>query len=308
MSVILVTGGAGFIGSNVVNGLLERGHKVLILDNLSSGYKKLVNKNSVFIEGSVDSDKDLSKSFKLKPEYVIHLAALFANQNSVDFPRLDLTMNGMGTLKVLEYSQKHGVKKVLYASSSCVYGHKEFMEEGDEIYHPDTPYAISKLLGERYCRFWVDHYGLDVVIVRFFNTYGPVEYPGKYRNVIPNFFKLALNKKPLPITGDGSETRDFCYVSDMVKGILGALFTATKPGDIFNLASGKETKIIELAKMINDIAGNHAGIEFFSRRKWDKVLKRRASIEKAYKSFGYQPSTELSGGLPLTYDWIKKNV
>jgi nucleoside-diphosphate-sugar epimerase len=308
MSKILVTGGAGFIGSNVAKELISSGHDTVVLDNLSSGRKELLPKNAHFIKGSVDCDRDLKKCFALKPEYVIHLAALFANQNSIEHPQKDLMVNGMGTIKVLEYSQTYEVKKILYASTSCVYGNKERTEETDEVFYLETPYAITKLLGERYCRFWVRQHGLDIVIVRLFNTYGPGEYPGKYRNVIPNFFKLALENKPLPITGDGNETRDFTYVTDVASGIIGALFSPTKAADIFNLASGRETSILDLAKMVNNITGNPAGIEFFPRRKWDGVLRRCGSIAKASVCFGYKPRVDLSAGLGLTHEWIKKHI
>jgi nucleoside-diphosphate-sugar epimerase len=190
-------------------------------------------------------------------------------------------------------------------SSSCVYGNNEVMTETDIDFDPDTPYAITKLLGERYCQFWANQFNLDVVSLRFFNSYGPHEYPGQYRNVIPNFFKRAMAGQPLTITGTGQETRDFTFVEDTVQGILGALFGRTKPGDVFNIASGRETSILELAEKINRITGNRAEIQFVPRRSWDRVSRRKGIIEKAQSTFDYRPLTDLDEGLEKTYNWLK---
>ena len=164
-----------------------------------------------------------------KPERVFHLAALFANQNSVEHPDRDLTVNGLGVVKVLEHAQRAGVAKVLYTSSSCVYGNKAVMRETDIDFKPDTPYAITKLLGEQYCRFWSEFHKLDTVMVRLFNTYGPGEHPGRYRNVIPNFMKLAMAGEALADHGTGEETRDFNFVADTVAGMILAMETPTTP-------------------------------------------------------------------------------
>jgi len=173
--------------------------------------------------------------------------------------------------------------------------------------HLDTPYQIHKLLGELYCNYFHEYYKLPVAIARYFNVYGPGEVPGRYRNVIPNFMWWALHRQPLPITGTGEETRDFTYVGDIIDGTLrlGALEEAV--GETFNLASNTETKIIDLAKMINEITGNDAGITFKPKREWDRSTRRRASIEKARKMLGYQPKTDIKNGLQHVYDWFKKN-
>ena len=197
MSRILITGGCGFVGTNLVNRLLQDGHQVIVIDDLSSGYKQNLHKYTKFIEGSIEDDKALSECFNHKPEYLIHLAALFANQNSVDHPSKDLLVNGSGTIKILEWARDKSVKKVLYSSSSCVYGNKSKMIESDNDLRPDTPYAITKLLGENYAKFWSTHHKLDVVSVRLFNVYGPGDFPGAYRSVVPNFINLALQGKPL---------------------------------------------------------------------------------------------------------------
>ena len=202
---VLITGGAGAIGSNLASELCARGNEVVVLDDLSSGYRELVPSAARLIEGSVTDDGAIAAAFAAAPDYVIHAAALFANQNSVDHPRDDLLVNGLGLIKVLESCKAARVRKVLFCSSSCVYGGKSVMREDDLELHPDTPYAITKWLGERYIRYWADYQELNAVSVRLFNIYGPGERPGRYRNVIPNFIDLALRGEPLTITGTGEE-------------------------------------------------------------------------------------------------------
>jgi len=276
-----------------------------VLDDFSSGHRMHVPAEAKLIDGSVVLDDDLERCFALKPDYVVHLATLFANQNSVDHPEKDLEVNGLGTFKVLECSRRRGVRKVVYTSSSCVYGNSALMHEEDVEFAVDTPYAITKRLGEQYCIFFATFHKLNVVSVRVFNTYGPGEYPGPYRNVIPNFFKIAMTGEPLPITGTGEETRDFTFVTDTAKGIMSALTCETEPGDVFNLGSGQETRIIDLAKKINRLTGNSAGTTPQPRRSWDKVLRRCASVEKAKRILDYQPIVSLDDGLAATYEWLK---
>jgi UDP-glucose 4-epimerase len=307
MTTILITGGAGFIGTNLSNKLISNGYKVVIIDDLSSGYKESINNEAIFIEGSIVDDEALSKCFHYNPEYVVHLAALFANQNSVDHPEKDLDVNGLGTLKILNWSQKNGVKKVVYASSSCVYGDKALMKEDDEDFYPDTPYAITKLLGEYYAKFWSTHHKLNIASVRLFNVYGPGDYPGIYRSVLPNFINLALNKQSLVITGTGNETRDFCYVDDTVNGICLVLFSKTKSGSIFNIATGKSTSIIQIANYINLYCDNQTAVTFNDRRNWDCVMHRKADITKITSLLGYKAYCSINDGIKNTCDWIKQN-
>jgi nucleoside-diphosphate-sugar epimerase len=174
--------------------------------------------------------------------------------------------------------------------------------------HLDTPYQITKLLGELYCNFFYNYYHLPVVRARFFNVFGQGEVPGAYRNVIPNFMYWAMNHKPLTITGTGEETRDFTFVDDIVEGTLLCGTVDEAIGDAFNLASETETTVIEIAKQINEITGNHkSNIIFKERRDWDKIIRRRASIAKARKILGYNPKTSVKDGIPKVYDWMKNN-
>ena len=304
MMRLLITGGAGAVGSNLVTRTLCDGHEVVVLDDLSSGRRELVPETATFIEGSVADDAALERAFAHRPTHVVHLAALFANQNSIDHPLEDLNVNGLGTLKVLTWAAQCGVSKLVYCSSSCVYGHAA-LDEDDFIPSSSTPYAITKFLGEQYCRFWRRQQDLDVTILRLFNSYGPNEYPGRYRNVVPNFFKLAMNGEALPITGTGEETRDFTFVSDTVDGILSALIARTVAGEAYNIASGCETRIIDLANKINRLVGNPAGVRFVPRREWDHIVRRKGPIEKARAGLGFSPRISLDEGLERTLAWFK---
>ncbi len=310
---ILITGGAGCIGSNLTKALITaEAAKIIVLDDLSAAEKWNIPlaPNVIFIEGSILDEETLKRAFNTRIDCVFHLAAHFANQNSVDNPETDLAVNGLGILKVLEYSHLAGVGRVVYASSGCsVYGSQAPLPLKEDFVslHLDTPYQITKLLGELYCNFFYNTYGLPVSIARYFNVYGPGEIPGAYRNVIPNFMYWALNKQPLPITGTGEETRDFTFVDDIVEGTLLLGVVPEAVGDAFNLASEKETRVIDLANMIGELTCTD-NIKYVERRDWDKITKRRASIEKATKILGYQPKTDIKDGLKITCDWIVENM
>jgi nucleoside-diphosphate-sugar epimerase len=309
---ILVTGGAGAIGSNLSRCLAELDAKVIIMDDLSSAERWNVPSlpSILFVEGDILDEIKLKRVFFERPHIVFHLAAFFANQNSVDHPERDLWVNGMGTLKLLEYSVFTGLDRFIYASSGCsIYGSSAPLPLREEFMsmHLSTPYQITKMLGELYCNFFSNHYGLKVVKPRFFNSYGPGEIPGQYRNVIPNFIYWAMKGQPLPVTGSGEETRDFTYVGDIVEGLLRAGMMESAIGKEFNLASGKETRIIDLANMINDATGNKAGIKFVQRRKWDTKSRLLASIDRARELIGYGPKTPFEEGLRNTINWFKEN-
>ncbi|MEK7376825.1 MAG: NAD-dependent epimerase/dehydratase family protein [Candidatus Margulisiibacteriota bacterium] len=310
---VLVTGGAGAIGTNLCSALSDAGAKlVIVLDDLSSGYTWNMpkKKNIMFVKGDTADDVYLKRVFFEKPDIVFHLAAFFANQNSVDYPEKDLQTNGFGVLKVLEYCLFNQVKKIIYASSGCsIYGSSAPLPLKEEFMSMNltTPYQITKMLGELYCNFFHNHYNLPVVKTRFFNSYGPGEVPGQYRNVIPNFIYWALKGEKLPITGTGKETRDFTYAGDLVDGLLRAGYFEEAIGQEFNLASAKETSIIDLANMINEQVGNKAGINFSQRRKWDTKSRLLASVDKAKNLIGYEPKTEFKTGLSSAIDWFKNN-
>ena len=310
---VLLTGGAGAIGSNLARTLKDMDtEKIIILDDLSSSYEWNIPTGSKikFINGSVLDDGKLKQAFKEKPEIVYHLAAHFANQNSVDHPETDLMVNGMGTLKVLDHAHKSDVNRFIYASSGCgIYGSDSKMpfEEHDVSMKLYTPYQVTKMLGELYTNYFHNLYNLPIVNARFFNSYGPGEVPGKYRNVIPNFFYWSLNNKPLPITGTGDETRDFTYVGDIINGLLAMAYYENAVGEAFNLATGREIRIRDLAEWIVEMTENNAGIVFKEKRNWDKKNRLLASIEKARKVLGYEPNMDFKEGLKHVYDWFTAN-
>jgi nucleoside-diphosphate-sugar epimerase len=252
----------------------------------------------------------LKRAFSRHLDFVFHLAAHFANQNSVDHPETNLLVNGLGTLKVLEHSHLSKVSRFVFVSSGCsVYGSQAplTLKEDFVSLHLDTPYQITKVLGELYCNFFYNYYGLPVAIARYFNVYGPGEIPCAYRNVIPNFMWWTLHKKPLPMTGTGEETRDFTYVEDIVDDTLRLGVIPEAIGDASNLASETETKVIAIADIVNEITGDPNGVQFVSRRDWDKSTRRRASIEKARKVLGYDPKMPTGKGIRKVYEWTVGN-
>lgn len=311
--IVLITGGAGAVGGNLVNELIKFNiKKIIILDNLSSSYEWNIRKNTKiqFIKGDILDEEKLRWAFKNKPDIVYHLAAHFANQNSVDNPEKDLLINGMGILKVLQYAQLTTVDRFVYSSSGCgVYGLDSKMpfEEHNVSIHLHTPYQVTKLLGELYSNYFYSQYQLPVVNARFFNSFGPGEVPGKYRNVIPNFFYWAMKGQALPITGDGTETRDWTYVGDIVNGLLAMGVVDDAIGEAFNLGAGKEQRVFDMANQVNKLTGNHAGIEFKTRREWDVKTRLLSCINKAEKKLGYKPKMNFNNGLKKTYEWFEEN-
>ena len=310
---VLVTGGAGAIGGNLVRALdTIDTKKIIIIDNLSSSYAWNIPKGPKiqFIHGDILNDENLKRAFREKPDIVYHLAAHFANQNSVDNPEKDLLVNGLGILKVLQYSQLVDVERFVYSSSGCgVYGLESKMpfEEHDVSIKLHTPYQVTKLLGELYTNYFHNLYTLPIVNARFFNSFGPGEVPGKYRNVIPNFFCWAMKGQPLPITGDGTETRDWTYVGDIVAGLLAMGIKEKAIGEAFNLGAGKEQRVIDMANSILELTGSTAGIVYTERRDWDKKTHLLSCITKGQEMIGYQPNMSFHDGLKETHRWFVEN-
>ncbi len=308
---VLVTGGAGAIGSRLVKRLVKYGADVTVLDDLSSGYRFNLPDDCTFICGDVTDDETVADAMDFDPEIVFHLAAFFANQNSIDHPKADLSTNGHGILNVLEYcAECAATERFVYASSSCVYDSEDplpFTESKDMSFNFHTPYEITKTLGEAYCNYYNEREEINTVSARLFNSYGPGEVPGKYRNVIPKFIYYAMHGQPLPITGSGEETRDFTYVSDIVDGLLSLGTTTEELSDVYNLASGRETTIEQLAATINEKTGNEAGIEYQPRREWDNVDRRRGDIKRASADLSYEPSIDIETGIKRTVTWFDLN-
>jgi len=286
--------------------------RIFVLDNLSSSHEwnLRMDPKIQFVKGDILDEKDLAQAFHSHPQIVYHLAAHFANQSSVDYPELDLQVNGLGILKVLEHSQRAGVDRFVYASSGCgIYGSDTPMPFTEDYVSMDlyTPYQVTKMLGELYTNMFHNLYDLPIVNARFFNSYGPGEVPGKYRNVIPNFFYWAIQAQPLPITGSGEETRDFTYVGDIVNGLLACAAADEAVGEAINLATGREIRILDLANWVNEITRSKAGIVFKERRNWDKKNRLVASIEKARRLLHYEPRMDFKDGLRQVHRWFEKN-
>lgn len=311
---VLVTGGAGAVGSRLTRSLIELGATVIVLDDLSSAYEWNLPSDAaslLFIKGDVASDIDIKRAFNEKPEVVFHLAAFFANQNSIDYPEKDLRTNGLGMLKMLEYSVLYGkLDRFVYSSSGCsIYGESTNfpLKEDDISMNLGTPYQVTKMLGELYCNYFYKQYGLKVVKARFFNSFGPGEVPGQYRNVIPNFIYWAMKGISLCITGTGQESRDFTYVGDIIDGLLRGGYVDEAVNEEFNFASGVEIKIADLADTVNQLTENKAPIKFLERRKWDTKPRLLGSYEKANKLIGYEPKTSFEQGIKNTVEWFKEN-
>jgi nucleoside-diphosphate-sugar epimerase len=211
---------------------------------------------------------------------------------------------------VLEFAHLTNVSRFVYASSGCgVYGLESTLpyQEHDVSISLHTPYQVTKLLGELYTNYYHNLYGLPVVNTRFFNSYGPGEVPGKYRNVIPNFFYWAMSEKVLPITGDGTETRDWTYVGDLVNGLLAAGVKEEAIGEAINLGAGTETRVIDMAHEVNRLTGNALGVVHVQRRDWDAKTRIISSIDKAQRLLGYRPQTTFNEGLKHVHEWFVEN-
>lgn len=307
---VLIIGGAGSIGANLANKLHKDGKDILVVDNLSSGNTENLNDRIKFSYCDIfDKDKisDIVEGFD--PNYIFNLAAHFANQNSVDYPYEDIRTNILGQIHVLEAcKQLKSLFKYVYASSSCVYGHAEMMEESSSIYPYETPYAINKFSAELYTKYYAQQFSIPTVSVRIFNTFGEGEMAGKYRNVIPNFIDKALANKDILITGNGKETRDFTYVLDTVQCLILSATSEFKHGEVFNSGTGVETEIKSLAEMIVSICESKSKIKFVKRRSWDGVSSRVSSLDKSNNMLGYKPEYSVFNGLKNTITWYKARV
>lgn len=295
--------------------LTEGAASITVLDDLSSGHEWLVPRDERvhFVEGDVCEIERLNLPSDF--DVAFHLAALFANQNSVDHPDKDLRTNGHGTLSALMWASERGAKRFVYASAGCsIAGHGLSIPIREDLpvsLDLDTPYQITKALGEFYCNYFhrrSDARRLDTVSCRFFNSYGPGEVPGRYRNVIPNFVIRALRDEPLIITGTGNESRDFIYVDDLVAGLIAAATKDAAPGEAINLGTGRSTPIRSLAEIIISACGSRSRIEYAPRRPWDKSEFRQADISKARRLLGFEPGVEIEEGIDRTVSWFRENI
>ena len=302
MEKVIITGGAGFIGSHLAEELARRGYQVTILDDLSTGkmenIKEPLKKGSVqFIQGSITNFSLLKELFQ-GAIYVFHQAALPSVPRSVKDPLTTSEVNITGTLNVLLAARDNKVRKVVYASSSSAYGDTPTLpKREDMVPHPQSPYAVSKLAGEHYCRVFQEVYGLATACLRYFNVYGPKQSPdSQYAAVIPRFIRWASEGSPLIIFGDGEQTRDFTFIADAVEtNILAAESNAS---GVFNIGRGKSITINELAQLVIKLTGNNVEPVHREPREGD-IRHSLADISKA-RTFGYEPRYNLEEGLEET--------
>ena len=322
---ILVAGGAGFVGSNLVDFLLENdASEIYILDNLlSSDVSNISLDNRVkFIYGSAN-DVDVLDRIPHDLDYAFNLICFHGNQSSIEKPFDDHEHNTLTALSLFnKLSQLPNLKKVVYAAAACAVAEKTFEspiatteDQPISLYH-DSPYSISKIIGELYGNYFFQRNGLPIVKARFSNVYGPKEILGAgswrgthhtvWRNVIPTFIWKSLQREALPLDNGGNASRDFIYVRDMVRGLaLCALHG--EAGEVYNLATGRETTIYDLASLINSITGNETPLDLKPARDWDRSGKRFASTEKAEKSLGFRATTKIEKGITNTVRWFADN-
>lgn len=299
---ILITGGAGFIGSNLAEELSKK-HEVVIIDDLSTGRAENVEALDVeLVRGSI-TDLDLIMENFRDVDYVFHQAALPSVQRSVDDPVLANEVNVCGTLNVLVAARDAGVAKVIYASSSSVYGDTPELPKTEDMKpDPKSPYAVAKLTGEYYCRVFNEIYGLKTVALRYFNVYGPRQDPSSdYAAVIPKFVNRVMAGKPPVIYGDGEQTRDFTFVRDVVQANVLAM--ETDATGVFNVATGTRISVNDLAGMIMEIIGNRTDCVHDEPRAGD-VRDSLGDISRARVGFGYAPRYGMGEGLRETIEWF----
>jgi len=311
MSKFLVTGGAGFIGSHITERLVKRGHFVRVLDNFSSGKKK--NLENVISEIDLIKADIRSKDSCLKAtkgiDFVLHQAALRSVPKSVANPDEYNQVNIGGTLNMLEAARKNKVKRFVLASSSSVYGDTDiFPEKEDFLPQPISPYALTKLTGEHYCKIFSYHYGLDTVVLRYFNVFGPRQsLDDEYAVVIPKFISCILKGQSPPIYGNGKQSRDFTFINNVVEANILAARKQGLKGEAFNVASGCNYTILELVRILNKIMRKNIEPAFLSKRPGD-VFKTLADLSRSKKSLGFCPKIDFITGLNLTVEYFKKNA
>jgi UDP-glucose 4-epimerase len=305
---ILVTGGAGFIGSHLVDELLKLNHKVIVIDNLSSGKIENVNKRAKFYKIDIQSPK-ISEIFKKeRPEIIFHLAAQVNIRESVKNPKKDARINILGSLNLLQCCKKFKVKKIIFASSGgAVYGQAKVIptKETQKLL-PQSPYGIAKMATEKYLEFFGKNYGLDWISLRLSNVYGPRQRGDQETGVVAIFCKRLLKTKPIIIFGSGRQTRDFLYVKDAISAfvLVSRIDTRNFKKRCFNIGTQKETSINKLLNLISKILNIKPKVKKEEKKEGD-VFRSCLDITLAKKFFGWEPKYSLEKGLKETIDWFK---
>ena len=301
---VLVTGGAGFIGSHLVDRLIQEGNQVVVIDNLSTGKRKQVNKKAVLYKMDIRS-KRLDRVFrKERPLTVIHLAAQMNVRHSTENPGFDADVNILGTLNLLEHAVKNGVRKVSFASSGgAVYGEQEvFPASESHRTEPLSPYGISKLAGEKYLAYYAHTMGLRTVMLRFANVYGPRQDSEGEAGVVAIFSKLMLEGGQPIINGTGKQTRDFVYVDDVVEAIMATIGEDVQ--GIFNVGTGQESTVNECYGIIKELT-NSSCKDLFGAAKKGEQFRSVLDVTKLKEQFGWDPQVPLSDGLKMTVEFFQ---
>ena len=307
----LVTGGAGFIGSHIVQRLVKRGERVRVVDNLCTGeIERLASVLSVidFVEEDL-ADPAVCDRVVDGVDYVLHQAAIPSVQRSIRDPMASNRANITATLNVLESCRTHGVRRLVYAASSSAYGDTKVLPKREDMpATPLSPYALQKFVGERYAKLYFDLYKLETVSLRYFNVFGPSQDPySEYSAVIPKFITKLLAGEKLTIFGDGEQSRDFTYVENVVQANLLALTADGAAGKMMNLGCGTRISLNQLVKQLENILGLNAQVEYLPARAGD-VRDSLADIRLAERLLGYQPRVSVEDGLARTVDWFRNHA
>ena len=307
MAKVLVTGGAGFIGSHLVRGLLDRGDRIRVLDNLSTGSKaNLAGLEIDFIEGDIRDAVVVQESIK-DVNVVFHLAAFISVPGSMEDPLTCYAANLNGSLNVLMQASQVGVRRAVLASSAAVYGESESIVAENYPLNPLSPYAASKLAMEQVGKLFSQSFSLETVCLRFFNAYGPRQSPDSpYAAAIPKFIQVMLAGEPATIHGDGRQTRDFVYVRDIVEAMLLAADGDSIDGRVFNVGGGNSVPIIELVEILQRFFPETLDPVFGPPRQGDLRFSE-ADISLAERALGYRPRIDLQEGLEITVEWFRAN-
>ena len=301
----LVTGGAGFIGSDLVRLLLNEGHSVVVLDDISSGYEENLHADAVFVRGDV-TDREVVDPAASGCDVVFHLAASVGNTRSIENPVLDSQVNVIGMVNVLEAARAHAIRRVVFSSSAGIFGElKTLPIREDHPQDPDSPYGVSKLAAEKMCLVYNKLHGMSNVCLRYFNVYGVRQRFDAYGNVIPIFAERMLRGRDVVIFGDGEQTRDFVNVADVARANYLAGTSDSAEG-VFNLGSATRVTINELVRMMAEISGTAPRVVHGDPRPGD-VRDSLAAIDAAAQALGFTPSVGLQDGLAVYLDWLRSD-
>ncbi len=307
MDSVLVTGGCGFVGANLVRRLTTNNYNVVVFDNLSRGSLEYLDGIDVnVVTGDIRNEKDIEKAIA-RVSKVVHLAAFGSVVESIQDPQTNFDINACGTVNMLKQAVKANIEKFVFASTGgALIGDAIPPVSENSLPRPISPYGASKLCGEGYAHAFAQSFGLNTIALRFANVYGP--YSGHKKGVITQFMQRIPKGEPLVIFGDGKATRDFLHVDDLCRGITSALEATTEPGEVVHVASGVETSVSELAQSIIEVSGKHSHPIIYDKKRVGEVERNFANYDRANQLFGFRPHISLKQGLLDLWDWFQANT